>query len=196
MRMLHRASVPWPRADWRQTRIVATILATGVLVAAILRADIRTAAWYAGATLVALVLVRAVQHRVATRPRSALGDSLTAADDLARELAIGRGLAQPVTYAGVSLLLMWRGIFVGKYLGLAGLISLPFTLSLTDPRTRSCLLAIALPAFAMAAVHAAVSVSIPRYNLALVPVYACSLAWLLAHFMPAGWRSTFDLGEA
>ena len=51
-----------------------------------------------------------VQRRVASRPRPAIAASLRHADDLARELAIGRGLAQPATY--FALALVARGAFL------------------------------------------------------------------------------------
>jgi hypothetical protein len=52
---------------------------------------------------------RLAQERVATRPRPAVSDKLTRADDLARELAIGRGLARPATF--FALALVARGFF-------------------------------------------------------------------------------------
>ena len=56
-----------------------------------------------GAALVVLGAANLVQRRVASRPRPAIAASLRRADDLARELAIGRGLAQPATYFGLAL---------------------------------------------------------------------------------------------
>ena len=112
----------------------------------------------------------------------AMPDAPSGALRVIREL-----LANPITYLGVSLLLMWRGIFVGKYLGLAGLISLPFTLFMMDSRARWNLIAIALPGFLMAAAHAGLTVSIPRYNLGLIPVYAMSLGWLAARAIEHRW---------
>jgi hypothetical protein len=50
-----------------------------------------------------------VQRRVASRPRPAITASLRHADDLARELAIGRGLARPATYFAIALFA--RGCF-------------------------------------------------------------------------------------
>jgi hypothetical protein len=46
---------------------------------------------------------RVAQQRVATRPRPAVSDKLRRADDLARELAIGRGLARPATFFALAL---------------------------------------------------------------------------------------------
>jgi len=101
-------------------------------------------------------------------------------------------MADPVNFIGVSLLLMWRGIFVGKYFGMAGLFSLPYTLIRVPADIRIRLFALGLPAFAMAGVHAAVSVSLTRYNLALIPLYACSLAWIAASLMPVKWHEALQ----
>lgn len=62
------------------------------------------AAVYGAAAFVVIGAAHAVQRRVASRPRPATTDELRRADDLARELAIGRGLARPATYFGLALL--------------------------------------------------------------------------------------------
>ena len=88
-------------------------------------------------------------------------------------------LGDPLKFSAVTALLIWRGIFVGRYLGLVGLPATVIALWGMPPRQRDPLALLALIAFAIAAVHGPLSVSIPRYNLALIPVYAVSLAWLL-----------------
>ncbi len=60
--------------------------------------------WWALAAVVVLGMARLVQQRVASRPRPALSAALTRADDLARELAIGRGLARPATFFALTLI--------------------------------------------------------------------------------------------
>jgi len=62
------------------------------------------AVWSGLAALFVLGAAHLVQRRVASRPRPAIAASLRHADDLARRLAIGRGLAQPATYFGLALL--------------------------------------------------------------------------------------------
>ena len=62
------------------------------------------------AALAVLALTRAVQQQVATRARPAIADRLRRADDFARELAIGRGLARPATYFALALIA--RGCFI------------------------------------------------------------------------------------
>jgi hypothetical protein len=61
------------------------------------------------AVIVVIGVAHAVQRWVASRPRPATTEALRRADDLARELAIGRGLARPATYFGVALFA--RGAF-------------------------------------------------------------------------------------
>jgi 4-amino-4-deoxy-L-arabinose transferase-like glycosyltransferase len=85
-------------------------------------------------------------------------------------------LANPVKHALVTLALAWRAVFVSKYWGIAGLVCfcVVFVRSL---RTREyALLVASLPVWFMVMFHAFVSVSIPRYNLALIPLYAYALA--------------------
>ena len=67
------------------------------------------AVWSGLAALVVLGAAHLVQRRVASRPAPAIAASLRHADDLARRLAIGRGLAQPATYFGLALVA--RGAF-------------------------------------------------------------------------------------
>lgn len=86
-------------------------------------------------------------------------------------------LAEPLKFIAVTLLLTWRGLFVGRYLGLAGLVTLPFAMRALAPRPRRLLGVLAGLALALALLHGAVSVSIPRYNLALIPPFAIALAW-------------------
>ncbi len=66
-------------------------------------ADTRAATWWGLGSCVALGFARLAQQRVATRARPAVSENLTRADDLARELAIGRGLARPATFFALAL---------------------------------------------------------------------------------------------
>jgi hypothetical protein len=90
------------RQDQRRMVGVATA-ATAVAIAGLSWHDARAALWWGLAALVMLAVTATVQWRVATRPRPALTAALTRADDLARELAIGRGLARPATIFGLTL---------------------------------------------------------------------------------------------
>lgn len=59
--------------------------------------------WWGAAALAVLGAARIAQQRVAARPRPAVSPQLTRADDLVRELAIGRGLARPATFLALAL---------------------------------------------------------------------------------------------
>ena len=83
-------------------------------------------------------------------------------------------LAEPFKHLAVSVVLLWRGLFLGDHWGTIVLIALPFVLR--DPLKRRPLLILLVPAFALAVVHALLSVSLIRYNLALIPAYSLSTA--------------------
>ncbi|MFN8022059.1 MAG: hypothetical protein U0Q03_11070 [Acidimicrobiales bacterium] len=116
---LHHARRPaGPRAarlevrrvsDYLTTRDLRWMVGVAVVAAALgflgaWDADTRTAMWWGLAVLAVLALTRLMQQRVASRARPAVSPELTRADDLARELAIGRGLARPATYLGLAML--------------------------------------------------------------------------------------------
>jgi hypothetical protein len=90
------------RQDARRM-IGAAIAATAVAVAGLVADDVRAATWWGLGAVGALAVARVAQRRVATRPRPAVSDKLTRADDLARELAIGRGLARPATFFALAM---------------------------------------------------------------------------------------------
>jgi hypothetical protein len=85
------------------------LVACAVAVVGVVASDARAAMWWGLAAATALGAARLAQERVATRPRPAVSDKLTRADDLARELAIGRGLARPATF--FALALVARGFY-------------------------------------------------------------------------------------
>ena len=86
-------------------------------------------------------------------------------------------LAHPVKHVLVSLPLAWRGVFVRKYWGIVGLICFIIVALRRRDRPDHALLVASLPVWFMVAFHALVSVSIPRYNLPLIPLYAYAMAW-------------------
>ena len=81
----------------RMIGVAIAAVAVGILAIALRP----VAAWWALAALVVLGLARLMQQRVAGRPRPAV---VLRADDLARELAIGRGLARPTTVFALTLI--------------------------------------------------------------------------------------------
>lgn len=88
-------------------------------------------------------------------------------------------LNHPVKHALVSLPLALRAIFIAKYWGIIGLACF-IALSVHLARRKDyTILLLSLPIWFMVAFHALVSVSIPRYNLALIPFYAYAMAWAI-----------------
>jgi hypothetical protein len=99
------------------------LLACGVAIAGVVASEARAAIWWGLTGAAVLGAARLAQARVASRPRPAMSDKLTRADDLARELAIGRGLARPATF--FALALVARGCYslapaIGDLAGLLG----------------------------------------------------------------------------
>lgn len=86
----------------RMSGIAATALI--MIIAALVVSEARSAIWWGAAALTVLGLAYLVQRRVATRPRPALNSQLQQADDLARQLAIGRGLAHPASYCALAMI--------------------------------------------------------------------------------------------
>jgi hypothetical protein len=97
--------------DQDRNRMLAAAVAGASLTAVAIGVDgFGLAAWCGAGALAVLGLANVVQRRVASRPRPATTESLRRADDLARELAIGRGLARPATYFAIALFA--RGCFL------------------------------------------------------------------------------------
>ena len=76
----------------------------------------------------------------------------------------------------VTLLLAMRGLFVGGKWGLYALISAGVMIRLMPRDQRRLWLLLLLPPLIMVGINAQLSVSIVRYNIALVPAYALALA--------------------
>ena len=82
-------------------------------------------------------------------------------------------------HIAVSAPLAVRGMFIAKYWGLLGAIAFIALLIRTLRWHDRSILIMALPLFFMVAFHAGLSVSIPRYNLPLVTLYALSMGWYI-----------------
>lgn len=91
----------------------------------------------------------------------------------------------PVKSSLVTVLLMWRGLFVSNLVGLVAVVmAVPFLagarwLGTQDRGLRLRLAAVLLPLLLMVGAHALISVSISRYNIGLIIPYALILAYLL-----------------
>ena len=94
------------------------------------------------------------------------------------------------THIATTIPLSWRGVFIAKYWGLIAFFAY-LVLQYRELRTgRWTLLLIAMPAWLLVGLHAAISINIPRYNLPLIGIYALSLSWMLERiwFKVAGHR--------
>jgi 4-amino-4-deoxy-L-arabinose transferase-like glycosyltransferase len=82
-------------------------------------------------------------------------------------------------HVAVSIPLAIRGIFIAKYWGLVGFIA-ALALGIQAFRRKDySILLMAAPLLFMVAFHAGLSVSIPRYNLPLIALYALAMAWYI-----------------
>jgi len=92
-------------------------------------------------------------------------------------------LEHPLRHAFTSLPLAWRGILAGKYLAVFGLPCALYLLVYSAFRRQWRFVLLAVPAVVMVALYAAISVSIPRYNVYLVYYYALALAWSISSYI-------------
>jgi hypothetical protein len=87
-------------------------------------------------------------------------------------------------HISVSFVMCWRGLWIGKYFGLVAQILSAAGAIVAIKRGRlDVVVALMLPALFMVGLHGFVSVSIPRYNLAMLPylsimpIFALAAAW-------------------
>ena len=98
-----------------------------------------------------------------------------------------------LNHVRVTLVLAWRGLWIGKYFGLFGhALAVLGVWHLYRSGRLPVLLCIAVPAAFMTGLHAFVSVSIPRYNLIQLPYLAVLSAIVMAHL---GARARTRLGS-
>lgn len=92
-------------------------------------------------------------------------------------------IGQPLKHLFSSIPLAWRGVLAGKYLAVAGLPCLLAMVIYALRRRNMTLLMLVYPALVMIGLYAAISVSIPRYNVYLIYYYAIAVAWALAEIL-------------
>jgi hypothetical protein len=143
----HVKPAPGPRTAMMEPRSVADylleadsrrMLAVGVIAALVMLAGVflddgGSASWAGFAAVVVLGAARGVQRRVATRPRPAIAEGLRRADDLARQLAIGRGLARPATFFALALIARGSWLLVpaiGDVMGIVAIVAWLYALRL------------------------------------------------------------------
>ena len=88
-------------------------------------------------------------------------------------------LSDPLWHAATSALLFWRGLFVGKLWGLVALFFLIAYPLIPKAPNRLEFLVVLLPILAIAGLQSGISVSIPRYNLALILPMSIAFAWMV-----------------
>lgn len=122
--------------------------------------------------------------------------------DILHRIALGKGTVaeakaylfhdhffnDPLKSFAVTLLMVWRGLFVGHLFGLVALVLFLPVVWMSSRRIRMDLGSLLLPVLLMAGVHAIVSVSIPRYNLGLLVLYCFVLTQVLCGLWSAGSR--------
>jgi len=99
-------------------------------------------------------------------------------------------LAHPLRHIYASIPLAWRGILAGKYLAVAGVPALAFFLLTAVRRRDGSVLLLMVPPMVMVALYAAVSVSVPRYNVYLIFYYGIAAAWLIVSLLERHLLST------
>lgn len=110
--------------------------------------------------------------------------------DGVRQLLADFVFSQPLKNAAVTALLLVRGLFVGGFWSvIAILLLLPALLRLMPASQRRLWWLLLLPALAVALINAQASVSLVRYNLALIPAGALVLA-VVAHALLGGLLAT------
>lgn len=86
----------------------------------------------------------------------------------------------PLKHLMVTLPLVWRGIWPGKYLALAGFVLMwPAARALYRDARLLPYLGLVLPLFFMAGLHGLVSVNVVRYNVPMIALYATTVALML-----------------
>lgn len=116
-------------------------------------------------------------------------------DQVGRYLVMHEIFGNPVKNVAVTLLLLWRGILLGRFWSLVAIVAIiPVLRHLMTARQRLAWLLVFLPALGVAALNAQASVSIVRYNLALIPAFAIILAALLAWLGARAMQSRYGAG--
>ena len=97
-------------------------------------------------------------------------------------------LAAPFKHAMVTVVLAWRGLFIEKYWGLFGWLCAGLLYVRSWRAREPGFLVLTLPPLFMVMFHAAVSISVPRYNVVLLPVLALAIACQLHLWCGRLWR--------
>ncbi len=108
-------------------------------------------------------------------------------EEVAGHLLATEVFGRPVWFAATTAALFYRGIFVGKYWGIIGLIAYLILLVRLWRKGDLTLLWVSLPIWALVGLHALVSANVPRYNLPLISIYGVAWGWMLQNILRRWW---------
>ncbi len=100
-------------------------------------------------------------------------------DGVLRHLIVTYVLMEPVKFVALTAAFAWRGLFVAKLIGLVGAICTAVSIWHTLRQRDWSLVVLLAPMAFMVLFHAAISISIERYNTFLILPYGLSIAWVL-----------------
>jgi hypothetical protein len=95
-------------------------------------------------------------------------------------------LGDPFRFIAVTIALAWKGLWVRKYFSIIAVPCFAVLVWQAVRRRDGRLLAFVLPPLFILGLHAATTVSTPRYSLMMIPAYAAAFGLLAER----GWRRT------
>ncbi len=95
-------------------------------------------------------------------------------------------LGDPVRFIAVTIAMAWKALWVRKYFSLVAVPCFAFLVWQAVRRRDLRKLAFVLPPLFILGLHAATTVSTPRYSLMMIPAYAAAVGLLVER----GWRRT------
>ena len=117
-------------------------------------------------------------------------ESLKAAGGAAEQVGYllrNYALPEPFKYMAVTLLLSWRGFWIGKYFALFAAPFLGWFCWKSIKNRNFTGIALLLPPFLLLFLHGAVSNNMPRYNLTLIPAMATAMGAALGPWLQRRW---------
>jgi hypothetical protein len=96
--------------------------------------------------------------------------------------------AHPLRFIAVTLALAWKALWVRKYLSLIAVPCFAVMAWRAVRRGDAPRLAFVLPPLFVLLLHAATTVSTPRYSLMMIPVYAAAIGLLAGPLVTRAWR--------
>ena len=102
-------------------------------------------------------------------------------------------IGDPIWFTATTAALFYRGIFIGKYWGVIGLIAYLIVLLRLVRNGHYTILWLSLPLWALVGFHALISPNVPRYNLALMSLYGFAWGWLLHGLLQCWWPGELPL---